>query len=414
MKRYISILLSIILLVFTCCGCSLFSDSAKNGVLSIPRKGEEYYKRVVYNSDNSYISSTFLYNYLSISESNYDDSISKSKYKSVIFDQDARIVFDGADDKTKAVTIINGKIFTVDSKSKIYMTDIKSGDKEEFFSGYKPLDYKNGYWAVSNDNNKCGIIDEKGNEIIPCQYDSISLFDNKGYALVSSGGKCGMIDKNNDLLIPLNYTYLIPFNAKLNGAGAYSKLYLDYEPTYDFTMVADTDMESAFTIDRKGNKVFDLNDSEYKPVSGTWTLTQNLIPVKRDGLYGFIDMQGKEVIPLKYNGISWDFVNGYACVLIGENRGIINAKGEEVLPFEYSSITPFDQNGLAIARIESDDKTLVIDLAGNIAYKTNNSLEAIGGGYFEEKISDSKTEVIQITTDKNDYKTYTPKEFTVE
>lgn len=36
------------------------------------------------------------------------------------------------------------------------------------------------------------------------------------------------------------------------------------------------------------------------------------------------------------------------------------------------------------------------------------------GGYFKENISDSNAETIQITTDKSDYETYKPKEFTLE
>jgi len=288
--------------------------------------------------------------------------------------------------------------------------DINGSNKKEFFSGYNPLDYRDGFWLVSNNNQKCGIINENGEEVIPCKYDSMSLFDKKGYAIIydSKEEKYGMIDKENNVVIPINYTYLVPFNANVNGY--YSHLYLPNDITYDYTLVQ-TSGDEVYTIDRQGNKIFDVENSDYKSSSGTTTLTQNLLPVEKNSLYGFIDMQGNEVIPLKYNNIKWDFVNGYACVSIGGNYGIINAKGEEILPFEYSSIDPFDQNGLAVANREDSNNQLVIDLAGNIAYETSNSIEALGGGYFKES-SNSGTEIIQITTDGGNYETYLPKEFT--
>ena len=284
---------------------------------------------------------------------------------------------------------------------------MKNGNKEEFFSGYEPLDYSNGYWSVKNDNNKCGIIDENGNEIIPCKYDIISTFDEKGYALIGDYNeqKFGMVDKENNLVIPINYTYLVPFNAKVDGY--YNDLYIKTKTTYDYTLASDSN-ENVFTIDREGNTIFEISDSEYKSISGTLTLTQNMIPVEKDGLCGYIDMQGNEVIPLKYNEIAWDFINGYSCVSVGSNYGIIDVKGEEILPFEYSSIKPSDQNGLAIARTNNSNETQIIDLAGNVAYSTNNSIEALGGGYFKEDYN----QIIQITTDKSDYETYMPKEFT--
>ncbi|MCH5304440.1 MAG: WG repeat-containing protein, partial [Ruminococcus sp.] len=150
------------------------------------------------------------------------------------------------------------------------------------------------------------------------------------------------------------------------------------------------------TIDRKGNEIYKV-DSEYELGTHSPTLYKNLIPVRKDNLYGFIDMLGNEVVPLKYNSISNDFINGYACVAIGENYGVINTKDENIIPFEYSSIDPFDQCGLAIAQLSGNtSERVIIDLAGNITYRTTNSLYALGGGYFRED-----DDIIYITADSN-------------
>ena len=411
MRKYISVVFILTIIISILCGCG---NNTNNDILSIPRKGQQYHKRIVYISKDTDVDSTFLYDYLIISDSRYDSNTSKSFNTSVAFDKNANMIFDGGEDEISSFVIINEKIITTNSDNKYYLTDIKSGEKEEFFAGYKPLDYKNGYWSVSNENSKCGIIDEKGKEVIPCKYDTISTFDNKGYALIGDyeEQKFGMVNKNNELVIPINYKYLIPFNARINGI--YSNLYIQNDITYDYTLVSDSE-ENVFSIDRVGNKVFDISNSEYKPISGVSTYLQNIIPIEKDNLCGYIDMLGNEVIPTKYNKIAWDFINGYSCVSIGSNYGVINAKDEEILPFDYYSITPFDQKGLAIAKLDSDSENLVIDLAGNVAYTTNNSIYAIGGGYFKEYVDDSsKMEIIQITTDSGKYETYTPKEFEYE
>lgn len=53
MKKYISIIFAVLIVISICCGCSLFGSDSNNGVLNIPGKGQKYYKRVVYKGDES-------------------------------------------------------------------------------------------------------------------------------------------------------------------------------------------------------------------------------------------------------------------------------------------------------------------------------------------------------------------------
>lgn len=171
------------------------------------------------DEENSSVSAAYQNNHLTVFDYVYDQSSSESKNKSVLFDSNAKVCFDGADDRLdKFFVIDNNKLLTYDNSGdevKYYITDINGSNKKEFFTGYNPLSYSDGLWLVSNSNQKCGMIDENGNEVVPCKYDSLSLFDKNGYALIydSKTEKYGMIDKNNNLVIPINYKYLIPFNA---------------------------------------------------------------------------------------------------------------------------------------------------------------------------------------------------------
>ena len=61
MKKYISIIFAVLIVISICCGCSLFGSDSNNGVLNIPGKGQKYYKRVVYKGDeNSSITAKYL------------------------------------------------------------------------------------------------------------------------------------------------------------------------------------------------------------------------------------------------------------------------------------------------------------------------------------------------------------------
>lgn len=375
MKKYISILLVIFMIIsMTAC-----QSNSKGNTLSIPSKGQEYYKKVICESDGGDVIAQFTNSYLTVFYNG----------ENLVFDRNAELVYDGSNGSLSSAKTYGNQVLCEDK----YLIDLTNGNKKEFFSGYRPLDYKNGYWVVGNTNGR-GIIDDNGKEIIPCQYDTITTFDDKDCAIVSIDDKYGMINKENDVVIPLHYKAIFPFH---DGAGNEDDKYFnDYGTTYDYTLVLDNN-ENAFTIDRKGNKIFNLGDFGYDAVCSGATLYNNLIPVEKDGLYGFIDMQGNAVVPLKYNDIKSDFINGYACVAIGENYGVIDMKGETVIEFDYAYISPFDQKGLAIARLKDNtNEDLIIDLAGNIAYKTTKGLEALGGGFFKEN-----NNIIFITTDNS-------------
>ncbi len=53
-------------------------------------------------------------------------------------------------------------------------------------------------------NNKVGLIDEKGKELVSCRYDKISLF-NKGLAKIELAEKCGYLNKQGKEVISPKY-----------------------------------------------------------------------------------------------------------------------------------------------------------------------------------------------------------------
>ena len=116
---------------------------------------------------------------------------------------------------------------------------------------------------TSGQNQKVGIIASDGITKVRLEYDNISVIDkNLGLYLVTSNNKQGVVNKNGKTIV-----------------------YQDYDQI------------------GLNNNLVDQN------VTNKYILFDNCIPVKRNGLWGIVDIEGKEILPLEYDGIGCDADN---------------------------------------------------------------------------------------------------------
>ena len=82
--------------------------------------------------------------------------------------------------------------------------------------------------------------------------------------------------------------------------------------------------------------------------------------------YGFIDKDGKEVIPTVYER-AYYFSEGLADVQKGQDYGYIDYNGNVVFPFEYTFAQPFDGGYAAVGKIDENGEKIagIIDKKGN-------------------------------------------------
>lgn len=85
-----------------------------------------------------------------------------------------------------------------------------------------------------------------------------------------------------------------------------------------------------------------------------------LAPAKMNGKWGYIDREGKSVIPYKYEAAA-PFNTGLARVMLYGKYGFIDKSGLTVIPFKYMLASDFD-NGLA--RVVFDGKAGFVDKSG--------------------------------------------------
>lgn len=113
-------------------------------------------------------------------------------------------------------------------------------------------------------------------------------------------------------------------------------------------------------IDLNGNEVILFKFTAVKPFS------QGLAAVAVDEIWGFIDKAGNEIIPKKYLD-AYSFCEGLAMVRNDNGKwGYINKAGATVIPFRYDFGQSF-KNG--IAEVEINGKSFNINKKGEIIKK---------------------------------------------
>ena len=66
----------------------------------------------------------------------------------------------------------------------------------------------------------------------------------------------------------------------------------------------------------------------------------NLIGIKINGKWGFVNKKGEETVPLKYDAANF-FIKDLATVRKENKWGAVNKEGKEVIPFKYEHINDF-------------------------------------------------------------------------
>jgi len=157
-----------------------------------------------------------------------------------------------------------------------------------------------------------GVIDEDGNELIPCIYDKVTLYP-PHYALCVRNKIFTIADfgENKQTSFP-----------KMN-------------------------IRHVYYIDKLGRCLFS-DDCEYNNKDGRW----------EGGTKGVLSLNGIVVAPHKYDSIKL-LENGLMQVCINRNWGLLNSTGKELLPVKYTKISDF-RDGFATICLggEYDDSEL--------------------------------------------------------
>ncbi|MCW3159695.1 WG repeat-containing protein [Chryseobacterium oryctis] len=191
---------------------------------------------------------------------------------------------------------------------------------------------------------KTGFINSKGILVIPMVFKKTGAFKEGMCPVQNDNGKWGAINTKGDVVIDFLYDYFSFYNGFARVKAADGKTY---------------------TINKKGQKVF-----ENLPYPTQGSFSEGLCRVQdTNGKYGFIDTNGKLVIPCKFDEVG-EFSNGMARIEKDSKTGYIDKKGNIVIPPKYYHPGDmFDVNfsdGMVIVRESPNGKKGAIDKTGKV------------------------------------------------
>ncbi len=162
--------------------------------------------------------------------------------------------------------------------------------------------------AMIEENGKWGFVDNEGNIVIECVWDDVE-FPSEGLVGVCKDGKWGFADYSGTLVIDTTWDYIWPFsngmakvaNARANGYGI---------DKYGF-------------INKLGENTIPVTLIDAQDFS------DDLAPVCGNNLWGYLGINGKQVIACEYDFVS-SFINGVAVVGKDGKFMLINKNGEVI------------------------------------------------------------------------------------
>lgn len=186
----------------------------------------------------------------------------------------------------------------------------------------------------------CTFIDTLGHQLFPPVFQNLQPF-NCGLAPVRRYERWGIIDHKGNEVLPIMFETL--------------------------TTIFDT---LFFAGDDDGMALYDRTMKPLTEPVYTWTggISESRVLVQRNGKYGYLDRQGHEVIPCTYDEIG-RFRNNRTMVCRDHRYGIIDTNEHFVLPLEYENTTPKGKkyryfDGLAM--VEKNGKLGYVDTLGNL------------------------------------------------
>lgn len=276
-------------------------ETLKDNEFSIPENYTEYEVETgeIYNEDDS----------LELEETNQEE---------MPVDEDRFLYYDGTetylglkDENDNIITkpiysyfdYFRGGISTVINDDSKFGSMDKNGNIKIPFK-YDFLAYDDEYQQyIYAEGEKFGILSANDKPIIKAEYDMVSHM-NDGYIAAQLNDKTGIIDSKGNIIVPISYPIIIEFNDQV------------------FVSAID-DSYVLFSIkeNKKISEGFDLI-----------SLSKDSIHLVQKGeKYGYINNEGKIVIPIKYS-IATSFEDGVASVADSEDSDVygINTKGEIV------------------------------------------------------------------------------------
>ncbi len=253
----------------------------------------------------------------------------------------------------------NGQIILIPNKSKaVFICTVENVDgsfeskavnnkNQQIFTNYdnvmtlQNFDEDNNLWYEENllkvqKDGKYGLINFEGNEVLPCEYDSITTIKGvKNSIIIKKESKVGLVNSAGAEVIPVEY----------NDIKAISNNYIDgYIVENVDSQLGVINSDGKLVLDCVYEKIENVNDN-------------NRFIVKSEGIWKVISTDGSIYLEDKVSNVK-DMKNGDVIVINDDKYGVLNIGTDLKIPAEYDDLK-FALGDKYIAK--KDDKYGIID-----------------------------------------------------
>lgn len=273
-------------------------------------------------------------------------------------------------------------VYTLPYLVKFYtgkFNDSAIGDEKADFSNQKALLYN--MIVVKNANEKYGVRDLSGNEIIGTKYASIKFVESsKDFIVKTDDNKMGILSAEGSTKIQPDYDEIKQIDKDLN-------LYLVKNNNKYGVINQNGNIVIYLEYDKIG---IDTTQFTSNNIKNQYLLFDNCIAVQRDKKWGLFDKTGKQIAPVDYDelgciaGTQSNKTNNnlliipkYEGIVVGKDKkyGLINSTGKLLIPCVLDSIYSITTSGQDSYYMIQGDKTLdVIEYLEKYVIKTETDI----------------------------------------
>ncbi|MBQ2835712.1 MAG: WG repeat-containing protein [Clostridia bacterium] len=274
-------------------------------------------------------------------------------------------------------------IYNIDEQSGEYKTKALNSKNEEILTGYEQIealeniDENDNVWYEENilkikKNGKYGLIDFNGKELLPAEYDEITVLEGiENSIIIKKDGLVGLANDNGSIIVEVAYSQIKNLGniykngyITVNEQGKYGLIsttkkqilenkYEEIAQVYlhNYYLVKENGVQKL--VDSKGNTIIENGFDEIKSV------TLNGIIFVKDGLYGEMNTTGEVTIEPKYQYLK-ETKDGTYIAKLNDKFGVIDNLQNINLEFNYTGLT-YNENANLFLAEDAGYKTSVIN-----------------------------------------------------
>lgn len=242
-----------------------------------------------------------------------------------------------------------------------------------------------GIFIIKNTSNQIGVINEKGEILIPFNYQKMKRFDGSDRIIAMRGNKYGVINFKNEIVLPFEYQdlstvrgfnyYVVKTKNKLGLIDKKGKQIMP--PIYDYLMPCHHDINNRFIVEKNSLKgIINIDQKAIIPIEHDFLISkEDYSPdghvAFRKGKQGIFSPNGDIIIPFEYDYLRY-YSDNFILVRKGMGVGLIDINNNVVLEIKYDEVflnwldVRLKEEKPKEVYVKIDDNYFLIDFSGKI------------------------------------------------